>query len=148
MIIPSIDLQGGQTVQLIGGAEKALDAGDPRPIAARFGRVGEVAVIDLDAAMGKGDHAALIEEVCGLCDARVGGGIRSVEAAKRWLDAGAAQSGQRVQRDGAKGRAHVGSTGGGLAWPGRRLSVRARRSSTASTSPRLTPARARATAEK
>ncbi|MBK9645167.1 MAG: phosphoribosyl-ATP diphosphatase [Deltaproteobacteria bacterium] len=91
MIIPSIDLQGGQTVQLIGGAEKALDAGDPRPIAARFGRVGEVAVIDLDAAMGKGDHAALIEEVCGLCDARVGGGIRSVEAAKRWLDAGAAK---------------------------------------------------------
>ena len=91
MIIPSIDLQGGQTVQLIGGAEKALDAGDPRPIAARFGRVGEVAVIDLDAAMGKGDHAALIAELCGLCDARVGGGIRSVEAAKRWLDAGAAK---------------------------------------------------------
>lgn len=91
MIIPSIDLQGGQTVQLIGGAEKALDAGDPRPIAARFGRVGEVAVIDLDAAMGKGDHTQLIEEVCGLCDARVGGGIRSVEAARRWLDAGAAK---------------------------------------------------------
>ena len=91
MIIPSIDLQGGQTVQLIGGAEKALDSGDPRPIAARFGRVGEVAVIDLDAAMGKGDHAALIAELCGLCDARVGGGIRSVEAAKRWLDAGAAK---------------------------------------------------------
>ena len=91
MIIPSIDLQGGQTVQLIGGAEKALDAGDPRPIAARFGRVGEVAVIDLDAAMGKGDHAGLIEELCGLCDARVGGGIRSVEAARRWLDAGAAK---------------------------------------------------------
>lgn len=37
MIIPSIDLLGGQTVQLIGGTEHALDAGDPRPIAQRFG---------------------------------------------------------------------------------------------------------------
>ena len=29
VIVPSIDLQGGQTVQLVGGAEKAIDAGDP-----------------------------------------------------------------------------------------------------------------------
>ena len=36
VIIPSIDLQGGQTVQLVGGAEKAIDAGDPLPIAERF----------------------------------------------------------------------------------------------------------------
>jgi phosphoribosyl-ATP pyrophosphohydrolase/phosphoribosyl-AMP cyclohydrolase len=40
MIIPSIDLQDGQAVQLIGGQTKALDAGDPRPIARQFGRVG------------------------------------------------------------------------------------------------------------
>ena len=32
MIVPSIDLMDGQTVQLVGGAEKALDAGDPRPL--------------------------------------------------------------------------------------------------------------------
>ena len=38
MIIPSIDLMGGQTVQLIGGKEHALDAGDPRPIAERESR--------------------------------------------------------------------------------------------------------------
>ena len=37
MIIPSIDLMGGSTVQLIGGREKAVDAGDPLPIAERFG---------------------------------------------------------------------------------------------------------------
>ena len=29
MIIPSIDLQGGQAVQLVGGRDRALDAGDP-----------------------------------------------------------------------------------------------------------------------
>ena len=40
MIIPSIDLMGGQTVQLVGGREKALDAGDPRPIAEKFGIAG------------------------------------------------------------------------------------------------------------
>ena len=52
MIVPSIDLEAGHAVQLIGGAEKALDAGDPRPLATRYGRVGEIAVVDLDAALG------------------------------------------------------------------------------------------------
>ena len=89
MIIPSIDLQGGQSVQLIGGRDLALEAGDPRPLADRFGVVGEIAVIDLDAALGRGENSALIEELCGRASCRVGGGIRSVEAARRWLDAGA-----------------------------------------------------------
>lgn len=89
MIIPSIDLQDGQTVQLIGGKQKALDAGDPYPIAERFGRVGEIAVIDLDAAMGKGRQSALIEPLLRVARCRVGGGIRDVESALRWLDAGA-----------------------------------------------------------
>lgn len=89
MIIPSIDLMGGETVQLVGGREKALDAGDPRPLATRFGRVGEVAVVDLDAALGKGDNRALITDLLTLAPCRVGGGIRSVDAARAWLDAGA-----------------------------------------------------------
>ncbi len=91
MIIPSIDLQGGQTVQLIGGAHKALDAGDPRPLARRFGRVGEVAVIDLDAAMGVGSQTALVRELLPLARCRVGGGIRDADTAKRWLDSGASK---------------------------------------------------------
>lgn len=91
MIIPSIDLQGGQTVQLVGGETLAIEAGDPAPIAARFGRVGEIAVIDLDAALGRGDNAALIAELCSRHDCRVGGGIRDEATARRWLDAGAAR---------------------------------------------------------
>ncbi len=91
MIVPSIDLQGGQTVQLVGGETLALEAGDPRPIAARFGRVGEIAVIDLDAALGRGSNAALIEDLCTRHDCRVGGGIRDEATARRWLDAGAAR---------------------------------------------------------
>ena len=89
MIIPSIDLMGGQAVQLVGGKEKALDAGDPRPIAERFSVAGEIAVVDLDAALGKGDNAALIRELCRAAECRVGGGIRDAETALRWLDAGA-----------------------------------------------------------
>jgi phosphoribosyl-ATP pyrophosphohydrolase len=89
MIVPSIDLMDGQTVQLVGGKDKALDAGDPVPLAERFGVVGEIAVIDLDAAMGKGSNAALVEAVCRKARCRVGGGIRDVATAIRWLDAGA-----------------------------------------------------------
>lgn len=91
MIVPSIDLQGGQTVQLVGGEKLALEAGDPRPIAQRFGRVGEIAVIDLDAALGKGSNAPLIEDLCSRHACRVGGGIRDETTARRWLDAGAAR---------------------------------------------------------
>ena len=36
MLVPSIDLMNGSAVQLVGGKEKALDAGDPLPIAEKF----------------------------------------------------------------------------------------------------------------
>ena len=89
MLIPPIDLQGGQAVQLIGGKEHALSAGDPRPLAEKFGRVGEIAIVDLDAALGTGDNTELIKDLLPLAPCRVGGGIRSVESAIEWLDAGA-----------------------------------------------------------
>lgn len=91
MIIPSIDLQGGQTVQLVGGKELKIQAGDPRPIAKKFALAGETAVIDLDAAMGKGSNKALIEDLLKVARCRVGGGIRDVETAEMWLDAGASK---------------------------------------------------------
>lgn len=91
MIIPSIDLMGGRAVQLVGGERLEIDAGDPRPIMERFRVVGEVAVIDLDAAMGTGSNADLVAELCRMGPCRVGGGIRDVETAVRWLDAGASK---------------------------------------------------------
>lgn len=91
MIIPSIDLMGGQAVQLVEGREKVLDAGDPRPLADRFGLVGEVGVIDLDAALGQGSNEGLIRELLERADCRVGGGIRDEQTAVSWLDAGAAR---------------------------------------------------------
>lgn len=91
MIIPSIDLMRGSTVQLVGGEELALEAGDPRPLLDRFSRVGETAVIDLDAATGEGSNEALITELCRRGPVRVGGGIRDLATARRWLDRGAAK---------------------------------------------------------
>lgn len=89
MIVPSIDLQGGHAVQLIGGETKALDAGDPRPLASRYGLVGEIAVVDLDAALGHGTNATVMEDLIDLAPCRVGGGIRDAASAISWLDRGA-----------------------------------------------------------
>jgi phosphoribosyl-AMP cyclohydrolase / phosphoribosyl-ATP pyrophosphohydrolase len=91
MIVPSIDLQRGSTVQLVGGERLALDAGPPLPLLERFRIAGEVAVVDLDAARGEGDHRAVIQELCRHGRLRVGGGIRDYAAACHWLDAGAAR---------------------------------------------------------
>lgn len=91
MIVPSIDLRGGQAVQLVGGETLAIEAGDPVPIAERFAVAGELAVIDLDAALGTGSNSGLVEALVARFDCRVGGGIRSAEAAAAWLDKGAAQ---------------------------------------------------------
>jgi len=89
MIIPSIDIMDGQAVQLVGGKEKKLDAGDPIVIAERFGIAGEIAVVDLDAALGRGNNKEIIKKLLRIAPCRVGGGIRDVNAALEWLDLGA-----------------------------------------------------------
>ncbi|MBW2261368.1 MAG: phosphoribosyl-ATP diphosphatase [Deltaproteobacteria bacterium] len=89
MIVPSIDIMDGQAVQLVGGKKKAIEAGDPVPIAERFSLVGEIAVIDLDAALGRGSNEGIIRDLVRRFPCRVGGGIRDVDSAVRWLDDGA-----------------------------------------------------------
>ncbi|MFK7961076.1 MAG: histidinol dehydrogenase [Phycisphaerales bacterium] len=89
MIIPSIDLAQGRAVQLEQGRDLRIDAGDPDPIAARFARVGPIAVVDLDAALGRGDNRAVMESLVDRFPCRVGGGIRTREDVVRWLDRGA-----------------------------------------------------------
>ena len=90
MIIPSLDLIGGKAVQLKNGKEKILERENPLEIAEHFGKFGELAVIDLDAALGnKEDNLELIRKVCTLTKARVGGGIRSLEKAKKVFSYGA-----------------------------------------------------------
>lgn len=89
MILPSIDLQNGCAVQLVGGERLAIDAGDPMPLLESFALVGEVPVVDLDAARGEGSNAELMRTMCRRAKVRVGGGIRDLATARRWLDDGA-----------------------------------------------------------
>lgn len=89
MIIPSIDIKGGRAVQLRGGRHPELDVGDPEILAATLSKAGEIAVIDLDAALGKGDNRRIIERIASKYPCRVGGGIRTQEIALRYLDIGA-----------------------------------------------------------
>ena len=93
MIVPSIDLMQGRAVQLRGGRDFVLDGGDPLARLEQFAVAGEVAVVDLDAALGKGgdSNAALIREMVRRAPCRVGGGIRDLDTARAWLDAGAAK---------------------------------------------------------
>jgi phosphoribosyl-ATP pyrophosphohydrolase/phosphoribosyl-AMP cyclohydrolase len=91
VIIPSIDLMAGRAVQLVGGRDLKIDGGDPFAWLERFSVAGETAVIDLDAARGEGSNRELIAALCRRAPCRVGGGIRSLEAARFWLDAGAAK---------------------------------------------------------
>ena len=91
MIIPSIDLQSGKAVQLIGGKEFAVDGGDPMAWAREFGIAGEIGVIDLDAALGTGNNRETIVGILKDHRCRVGGGIRTIEDALFYLDHGALQ---------------------------------------------------------
>jgi len=91
MIVPSIDIMNGRAVQLRRGREFVLDGGDPQERLEQFSVAGAVAVIDLDAALGSGSNAALIHDLVRRAPCRVGGGIRDLDTARRWLDAGATQ---------------------------------------------------------
>jgi phosphoribosylformimino-5-aminoimidazole carboxamide ribotide isomerase len=89
MLIPSIDLQNGHVVQLVQGERLAIQAPDPEPWIVKFASYPRVQLIDLDAAMGRGDNAGLVRRICGRLRCRVGGGIRSVDRAHAVLGAGA-----------------------------------------------------------
>ncbi len=97
MLIPCIDLQDGQAVQLIQGRRRELAIADVFGLLERFKDYPWLHVIDLDAAMRKGDNNKLVEELCQRAKrkykmkVRVGGGIRTVGRAERLVKIGAAQ---------------------------------------------------------
>src|SRR5690348_17201519 len=89
MLIPSIDLQNGHVVQLVQGETLAIEAASPEPWIQKFSSFPRVQLIDLDAARGRGDNAAMVAAICRRLPCRVGGGIRSIERAREVLAAGA-----------------------------------------------------------
>ncbi len=89
MLIPSIDLMGGRVVQLIQGEKKALEFENFDEWAARFSSFPLVQLIDLDAAMGRAPNSDLIKFFVTRLPCQVGGGIRSIDAARTALALGA-----------------------------------------------------------
>ncbi|MBI3477480.1 MAG: 1-(5-phosphoribosyl)-5-[(5-phosphoribosylamino)methylideneamino] imidazole-4-carboxamide isomerase [Acidobacteria bacterium] len=89
MLIPSIDLMGGKIVQLVQGKKKALEFDDFDEWVNRFSKYPLVQLIDLDAATGRGNNAELVRDFARRLPCQLGGGIRTLEAARASLELGA-----------------------------------------------------------
>ena len=95
MVIASIDLKNGHVVQLKNGKELVLQRDDADALISQFDMYGEVAVIDLDAALGNVDakgntvNTPLLKSLLHHGNVRTGGGIRSVKRARELISLGA-----------------------------------------------------------
>ncbi len=88
MIIPCIDLMDGKVVQLVQGRRKALEGGSPDEMLREFAAFPEIQVIDLDAAIGQGSNDSIVEYLASRAVIRAGGGVRTVERARRLVQHG------------------------------------------------------------
>ena len=95
-LLPAVDVQGGQAVQLsqgIAGSEKVF--GDPLAAARRWQEAGAewLHLVDLDAAFGRGSNADVIAEITEAMDLKVelSGGLRDDAALERALATGCAR---------------------------------------------------------
>jgi len=97
VLIPCIDLQSGQAVQLVHGRKRELAVTDVFGLLKKFKKYPWLHVIDLDAAMGKSANDDLARNLCAkACEdfgmkVRVGGGIRTVSRAQEVAGWGANQ---------------------------------------------------------
>jgi phosphoribosylformimino-5-aminoimidazole carboxamide ribotide isomerase len=93
-IFPAVDILGGRCVQLVQGKRESATAyGDPLSCASRWLAEGATAlhVVNLDGAFGSSSgNAALITDLVKNTGVEIelGGGIRSVEDARHWLETG------------------------------------------------------------
>jgi len=97
MLIPCIDLQSGQAVQLVQGRRRELAVSDVVAQLHKFRRYKWLHIIDLDAAMNKSHNNGLVASLCKRArrkykmNVRVGGGVRSIARAKQLTRLGATQ---------------------------------------------------------
>ena len=93
-LLPAVDVQGGQAVQLVQGiAGSQKEFGDPLAAALRWqdGGAEWLHLVDLDAAFGRGSNAELLRSIVGRLDMSVetSGGIRDDASLERALATGA-----------------------------------------------------------
>ena len=88
MLIPSIDLMGGKIVQLVQGRKKLLEFDNFEEWIERFAKYPLVQLIDLDAAMGRGNNTAIVSAIARRLLCQVGGGMRSMNSVRTMLDVG------------------------------------------------------------
>ncbi|MCB1043782.1 MAG: bifunctional phosphoribosyl-AMP cyclohydrolase/phosphoribosyl-ATP diphosphatase HisIE [Acidobacteria bacterium] len=91
MFIPSIDLFDGKAVQWRQGQQAVLERDDVFELLDAFSLFGEVAIVDLNAALGKADNRDLIHQLLRRHPCRVGGGIRDKQSAMDYIKAGASK---------------------------------------------------------
>src|SRR5260370_27939521 len=80
---------GGKIVQLVQGDKQELEFDNFDYWIERFSKYPLVQLIDLDAARGLGDNRTLVRQIMLRLKCQVVGGIRSAEAARNFLKAGA-----------------------------------------------------------
>ncbi len=97
VLIPCIDLQDGQAVQLVHGRRRELAVADVFGLLEKFSGYEWLHIIDLDAAMNKPPNTKLVRALCKKAardykvKVRVGGGIRTLARATSAINAGATQ---------------------------------------------------------
>lgn len=89
LVIPCIDLMDGKVVQLVQGREKALEGDHPHRMLERFDGFPVIQVIDLDAALDKGENDAIVEDLATRAHIRAGGGVRTRQRAQTLVSLGA-----------------------------------------------------------
>ncbi|MEM2281914.1 MAG: 1-(5-phosphoribosyl)-5-[(5-phosphoribosylamino)methylideneamino]imidazole-4-carboxamide isomerase [Candidatus Bathyarchaeia archaeon] len=95
-VFPAVDIMGGKVVRLFKGLPETAKAyaglEDPVAVAKKWESEGAdgIHVVDLDAALGRGDNSATIFEIAQAVEipVHVGGGIRSEEIAEKFLNMG------------------------------------------------------------
>ena len=125
LIIPALDLRGGRAVRLLKGdfEQETVYSDDPLSVVRGYVGAGalRVHVVDLDAAVSRGDNRALVERLVqeGGAELQVAGGVRTGGDVAAWLAAGAAA----VVMGTAAVREPERLAGSAAAYPGRVLAA-------------------------
>lgn len=94
IVIPAVDIKNGKCVQLVQGepGTEQIIIDNPADVALQWVNKGakRIHVVDLDGALGSGENIHIVNEIIKKISVpiQMGGGIRSIQDAKKLLDAG------------------------------------------------------------